>query len=182
MIKEIKITPKFSTREIIDTTIRKDWFIFQNDAFTLGSKVQAYMQNYINKNRKRQGGTGNLANSINLHTEASAGLGRIFWGVGDISLLNSKAPEWYVVNYGKTTGGIRYIPNYGGFIPGRFRGGDGRPDASQAGKGIEAFDYQPYIAWGMFPKHPIRPIHYIQASRAKLNRDLRRLLNKLKRT
>lgn len=180
MIKSIKITPRFHTREIINSTIRKDWFIFQAQAMVLGERAHKYIQNYVNKNRKRTGGTGNLASSINFHKEAGAGLGRIFWGVGDLSLLNAKAPEWYVVNYGKTVGGVKYIPNWGNFVPGRFSGGDGRPQASQAGKGRDSFNYAPNSGSGMFPKHSIRPMHYIQSTRAKVTRDIRILLTKLK--
>ena len=182
MLKVVRITPRFSTREIIDTTIRKDWFIFQDALVDTGEKLHQYMRDYINKNRKRAGGTGNLANSVNFYKEAGAGLGRVFWGIGDISLLNAKAPEWYVINYGKTTSGQSYIPNYGNFVPGFFFGGDGRPKAEYAGKGKESFIHAPGFAdKGMYPKHPIRPMHYIETTKIKLNRSINAILNKLRR-
>jgi len=176
------ITPKFNTRQIIDSTIRKDWFIFQSEAMDMGQSLHAYMQSYINSNRKRQGGTGNLANSINFSKKAGAGLGTIWWGIGHIPTLQSRAPYWYVVNYGKTVGGRPYIPNYGNFVPGKFSGGDGRPNAGMRGKGVESFRYASGSGMGMNPKSPIRPINYIQSTQHKLNIDLRALLNRLKRS
>lgn len=181
MIKSITITPKFHTREIAITTFRKDWIRLQAEAFIIGEKAHRYIQNYINKNRKRTGGTGNLSNTINFYVEAGAGTGRVFWGIGDLSILNIKAKEWYVVNYGKTVGGIRYIPNYGKFIPGVFGAGDGRPKSEYAGKGVESFHKIPYSGYGMMAKHAIRPMHYIQATRHKVTRDLRLMFLKLKR-
>jgi len=179
MIKSIKITPRFHTREIINSTIGKDWGRFSKEAMILGKNTHNYMRKYINKKRKRSGGTGNLANSVNFYMDAGS-KGRIFWGVGDLSILNARAKEWYVVNYGKTVGGIKYIPYWGKFCPGYFRGGDGRPKASQAGKGREGFSKTNYMGMGMFPKNAIRPMHYIQATRHKLTRDIRIMLTKIK--
>ena len=177
---QMKITPRFSAREIIDYTIKRDWFQFQAEAMAMGQSLHAYMQSFINSNRKRQGGSGNLANSINFNKEAGAGLGRIWWGIGHIPTLQSRAPYWYVVNYGKTVSGRPYIPNYGNFVPGKFSGGDGRPDASMRGKGVESFKYASGSGMGMYPKSPIRPINYIQATRHKLTMDIRALLARLK--
>ena len=181
MIEGMKITPRFSAREIIDSTIKRDWFQFQAEAMNMGQSIHAYMQSYINSNRKRRGGSGNLAHSINFDKKAGAGLGRIWWGIGHIPTLQTRAPYWYVVNYGKTVGGRPYVPNYGNFVPGRFSGGDGRPQSSMRGKGVESFTYASDSGMGMFPQSPIRPINYIQATRHKLDIDLRVILNNLKR-
>ena len=181
MIRRITITPRFNTREIINSTIRKDWFIFQAEAMNLGEKAHRYIQNYVNKNRKRTGGTGNLSRQINFDKLAGAGLGKIFWGIGDLNILNARAPEWYVVNYGKTVGGTKYIPFWGALIPGYFQGGDGRPKAEHAGKGRETFKRSASKDIMMSAKHPIRPMHYIQSTRAKVTRDMRILLMKLSR-
>jgi len=179
---QMKITPRFSVREIIDSTIGKDWFRFQAEAMALGQSLHAYMQSFINSNRKRQGGSGNLAKSINFDKKAGAGLGRIWWGIGHIPTLQSRAPYWYVVNYGKTVSGRPYIPNYGNFVPGRFSGGDGRPQASMRGKGVESFRYAPDSGMGMNPRSPIRPMNFIQSTRHKLNIDLRAILDRLRRS
>lgn len=179
---KMQITPRFHTREIMLDTLQKDWFILQAGAMEIGQKLHKYIQSYVNSHRKREGGTGNLAKSINFESKAGAGMGMISWGIGNINLLNTNAPYWYVVNYGKTVGGAPYIPNHGNFVPGYFRGGDGRPRAEMTGKGKESFVYEPNSGKGMFPKTPIRPMNYIQATRAKLTRDVRLLLNKFKRT
>ncbi len=181
MPAKMQITPKFNVREIMQDTLGKFWFEFQLQAFALGKKTQHYMRHYINNNRKRQGGSGNLAKSINFDSKAGSGLGRVEWGVGYIPNLQTRAPYWYVVNYGKTISGKPYVPFHGNFVPGRFSGGDGRPKSEYAGKGVESFIYQPNSGKGMFPKSPIRPINYIQATRHKMNMGLRAILLKLNR-
>ncbi len=130
---------------------------------------------------KTRGATsGKLANAIKIwrdpNTEA-----QIHWGIGDINKLQQQVPYWYVVNYGKTTRGQPYIPNFGNFVPGFFLGGDGRPIADLAGKGKERFGKLKYSGSGMFPKTAIRPINFIEKTRFKLNQEIQKLLNKLKR-
>ena len=173
---QMKITPIFNTQEIMLTTIKKDWDWFNASAIAIGYQLHAYIQSYVNSNRKRTGGTGNLAKSINFEPMAGAGTGMISWGIGNINNLNASAPYWYVVNYGKTVSGRPYIPNNGNFVPGRFRGGDGRPQASMRGKGVESFHYAPGSGMGMYPKRAIRPMNYISATRARLTREIALLL------
>ena len=173
---QMKITPHFSTQEIMLTTIKKDWFAFQAKAMITGQQLHSYIQSYVNSHRRRTGGTGNLAKSINFEPMAGAGTGMISWGIGNINNLNASAPYWYVVNYGKMISGAPYIPGHGNFIPGRFRGGDGRPRTEMSGKGVEGFAYEPNSGRGMYPKKAIRPMNYIQATRAKLTRDIALLL------
>lgn len=173
------ISPRFDVNEIVNESIKRNWFEFQEKALELGQDVEQYMQNYINAHRKRTGGTGNLAKLMKLEVLSTAPA-RIEWGIGDINVLNQQAPYWYVVNYGKTTSGQKYIPNYGNFVPGKYRGGDGRPDASQRGRGTEGFQYQ-RGAWGMYPSSPIRPMHYISVASAHLKRKLRSILTSISR-
>lgn len=176
---QMKITPKFNIREIMDDTIKKDWFQFQEKAFFLGEKLRRYMQAYINSHRRRSGGSGNLANSINFDKMSRPGT--VGWGIGHIPTLMNRAPYWYVVNYGKTVSGKPYVPNYGGFVPGKFRGGDGRPKSEYAGKGVERFDYQSGAGSGMWPAHAIRPMNYIQATMIKLDKSFKALILTLRR-
>jgi len=180
MTKVWRITPRFHEREIVNDIIHKNWDSLSAEVMKLGKTTHDYMQKYINKNRKRSGGTGNLANSVNFFLDAGS-KSHVFWGVGDLDILNARAKEWYVVNYGKTVAGIKYIPYWGNFAPGYFRGGDGRPKAKSAGKGREGFSKTNYMGMGMFPKNPIRPMHYIQTTRAKLTRDLRILFTKIRK-
>lgn len=181
----VKINPEFNVREIIDSTITKDWKKFQANAFEMGKKLRRYMQTYINTHRHRTGGTGNLAETINFDFKLT--LGSIFWGIGDVEELNKYASYWYVVNYGTYYGSNeRFIPGKkkGGapkFVPGRFGAGAGNPpNSAMKGKGTESFTYNPNGGSGMFPG-PIRPINYIQASQSKFKRNLTSLLNRLKR-
>ncbi len=167
----MNITPRFSVQEIIDTTIKKDWFRFQESAFRLGVRMHAYMIGYINKNRNRRGG-GNLAKSINFESHAGAGLGMVSWGIGNITKLASDAPYWYWANYGGQ------IPGGGAWRPAMF--GDGRADASYRGKGVSTATAFKTIGGGNIPS-PARPINYIQATRARLDVDLMAILAALKR-
>ena len=163
-------TPKFSTQEIMDSTINKDWFIFQADAFELGQKLTAYMQNYINTNRKRPG-TGNLANAIQFYGKTGAGY--IEWGIGKLSILNRRAKYWYVLNFGATTTGKRFVPPA---TTGNFEGSP--PNSSLIGRGTQRFFHDSGMMYYMQPKVPIRPINYIQASQHKLGQELSKLLAK----
>jgi len=174
---QMKITPRFSIREIMTDTIRKDWFRFQNFAFESGKSLAIYMQNYINSRRKRRRGTGNLADAITFETFATAPA-RVGWGIGNISVLNAKAKYWYVVNYGKMVSGQAFIPARGKFVPGSFEGD--APKSALRG-GVQHFNYHDGSNMGMYPKSPIRPINYIQASRAKFNRELSLLIAKIRK-
>jgi len=184
----IKIIPKFRTRTIINKTIRRYWNKYQIEAVKMGEKLHKDIVSYVNANaKKRSGNTGNLARSINFEFSTLGKGGTIFWGIGNLNLLNQNAPQWYVLNYGKTVAGIRYIPNYGNFVPGYFS--DGRPQSSKRGAGKASFYYRPNEAsadrpgdiGGMYPKTPITPINYIQFGQQGLARRARYLLAKLKR-
>lgn len=169
---KMTITPRFDTQEIINTTIKKDWFEFQNEAFNLGEIIRNYMQAYINTHRHRRGGTGRLAKSITF--KGLTGAGFVSWGIGNISRLPA---YWYVINYGKMVTGGEFIPARGKFVPGSFEGN--RPISSLKG-GVQRFNYKDGSGFGMKPGIPVRPINYIQATRAKLDIDMNILLAKFK--
>lgn len=166
----VKITPIFSTKEIVSSTIRKSWFEYQYRAFLLGDQIHKYMQSFINSHRRRAGGSGNLARSINLRK--STGVGYIFWGIGDIGLLMAKAPYWYVTNFGKKITGELFVPpaSTGSF-------GGNPPISTMRGKGTEKWTHPG--KYFMRPKTAVRPINYIQASRHKLDIAFNKLLSKL---
>ena len=177
----MQVKHNFSARKLHDETLGKFWIEFQKSAtLALPRLILSYMQNTINSGRKREGGTGKLAKSMDIWRDPNT-VGQIHWGIGSINKLNNEVPYWYVINYGKTIGGQAYIPNYGNFVPGSFRGGDGHPRADLIGKGTEHFDYGTGSKTGMFPKSSIRPINYIEKTRFKLNQEIKKLLNKLKR-
>jgi len=169
------VTPKFSAMRIVDEVIRKQWFTFQAEAYELGLRAHAFIQNYINANHKRRGATGKLAKSITFDVSAGAGTGQIFWGIGLISELE---PYWYVINYGKMITGEPFVPAKGAFIPGSFEGR--RAHTALAG-GVEKFNYRDGSNFGMTAKRPVRPMHYIEATRATINAELRLLIANLKR-
>ncbi len=177
----VKITPKFNVREIIDTTIRKDWFLFQLEAMKLGFVTKRFMKKYININRKRSGGTGNLARTIKMKKISNIP-GVVGWGIGFIPTLNKKAPYWYVLNYGATTSGEKFIPP-----PSRGHFDGSRPNSSLRGKGKDRWrsgvesTLGESLGYLMIPKTPIRPINYIDASDFHFQIKLINLFQKLKR-
>lgn len=174
---KLKITPRFSTREIMDDTIRKHWTNFQYRAVIVGAKLTHYMRHYITSNRKRAGGTGNLARAIKF--EKTIGAGVFSWGIGNINLLNSQAKYWYVVNYGKKVSGELFVPGGRKYRPIGFT--DGRADSSKRGQGTaKAISFKKIAGGGDPIPSVIRPINYIQATRHQLNKEIRLLLAKLK--
>ena len=63
-------------------------------------------------------------------------------------------------------------------MPGSFEGN--RPDPALVG-GVQKFNKGDGTGFGMYPKTPVRPMNYIQATRARLNANLRSLILRLKR-
>jgi len=176
-----KCVPKFRTREIINSTITKDWDYFQEKAINLGKKLHKDMRGYINTHRQRDGGTGHLAKTINFDKKAGAVLDRIWWGIGNLDKLNAEAKYWYVINNGKKTDGSEFIPGGGKFVPGFFGSGN-LPDANQKGKGKESFTKTKGkgLKIGIRPG-VIRPMNYIEYTSAKLDKEIHKLLQSLKR-
>jgi len=173
----MKITPRFSARNIFNETIKRDWFIFQNEVFEFGIKLRDYIQNYINTRRRRRGGSGNLASSISFESFSTAPA-QVGWGIGNINVLNQKAKYWYVVNYGAMVGGQPYVPNRGRYVPGSF---EGTPADPALKGGVQKFNYSDGSNFGMFPKSPIRPLNYIQAGRRRMDIGIRAIITRLKK-
>lgn len=182
MITKVTITPKFNVHRWAKTKLNKDWMKFQDRALVLGQKIHAYMIGYIVSHRKRAqsphlDGTLPLEKSIKLHILATAPA-RVSWGIGHIPSLQTQSPYWYVLNYGKTVSGRRFIPGNGKGVPGYFQP-SGRPDANKS-NGREPFIYSPGT-FVMYPKNPIRPINYIESTQFKLGNEFRKILATLKR-
>ncbi len=171
MINRIKITPRFSANQIIEQDLNKSWAELEVHFFQAGHSLLKYMRHYINSNRKRSGGTGNLAKAIDIKIFSTTG--QISWGIGHIPTLQSRAPYWYVLNYGKTISGKRFVPGMGKAVPGYFGGGN-RPDSSKKGAGTEHFSY----ARNTFLIYPgaIRPINYIESSEHMLKVHINTIL------
>jgi len=121
-------------------------------------------------------GTLPLEKSIKLHILATAPA-IISWGIGHIPSLQAQSPYWYVLNYGKTITGSRFIPARGKGVPGYFQP-SGAPSANKR-NGREPFIYSPGT-FMMYPKQAIRPINYIESTQFRLSNDFRILLATLK--
>lgn len=182
MISRITITPKFNVHQWAKTKLDTDWLTFQNRALMLGQRMQSYMIGYIMGHKKRAqsphlDGTLPLETSIKFHIIATAPA-MISWGIGHIPSIQAQSPHWYVINYGKTVSGGRFIPNRGQAVPGYFQP-SGKPQANKR-NGREPFIYSPGT-FVMYPKQAIRPLNYIQASQFKLGNEFRILLASLKK-
>lgn len=182
MITKVTITPKFNVHRWARAKLNTEWMEFQNRALILGQKTQKYMIEYIASHRKRAqsphlDGTLPLGKSIKFHILATAPA-KIAWGIGHLPSLQAQSPHWYVINYGKTISGKRFIPAGGKGVPGFFQP-SGKPDANKR-NGSESFIYSP-STFMMYPKRAIRPINYIESTQFKLGNDFRILLATLKR-
>jgi len=183
MAYKIKMTPAFNTREIIKTTLQRDWFEFQLHAHNTGKTLLHYMQSFINSNRKRSGGKGTLSKAMTLTILSTTG--KIHWGLGHIPTLNQRAkgfggnPYWYVVNYGKKVTGEAFIPGGGKYRPIMFT--DGPADSSKRGRGTARVTKVKKITGDEPRPSVIRPMHYVEATYKTLIAHVRLLLTRFKR-
>ena len=185
MIKRVKLTPIFDTKEIMNTTLQKDWFEFQNHALQTGKALLHYMQSFINANRKRSGGKGTLARAMDFYIIDTKA--KVHWGIGHIPSLNQRAkgfggrPYWYVVNYGKKATGEAFIPGGGRYRPYMFT--DGPADPSKRGAGTSKATGFKRITGSNEPKPSvIRPMNYIEATYHQLLSHINALLARFKRS
>ena len=160
----VSITPNFDSKIIYNEFIEKNWFEFQSALFDAGNTMLSYMQQYITSKVKGES-TGNLVRSIKLYQEAGAGTASVSWGIGLISEMNALAPYWHIID----VGGSGFKGDYH-FVPGFFNG--------------NKFVYNPMIAEGKsLPsgvKGIIKPMHYVDATRLQLDREIQRIIQSLK--
>lgn len=175
MNKSFEIIPKFDEKILVNDVIKKEWFLFQAGALSIGKRLHSYMRRYINNNRHRNSGTGKLARSINFEIH-STGMGRLEWAIGNINQL---VPYWHVIATGKTVSGQRFRPGGGQYRPATFTDGDA--DSSLRGKGnAKATGFIP-IGGGKKPSY-VRPIPFISVTSIKLSYELENLIARLARS
>jgi hypothetical protein len=173
MITKMVITPKFNVHQWARTNLSRDWFEMQDVLVEMGRKLHTYMINYIQTHRKRSISGGNSITKVIQFHLLSTGPARIDWGIGDIKLLQSLTPYWYVLNYGKTIDGRRFIPGGEKWRPVRF--GDNPADPELRGHGTQRATVFAPIGNGRTPS-PIRPINYIQSTQFRMGNEIRRIL------
>ena len=178
MALNVRMTPRFNVTEIMNTTLKQDWFEFQEHAHSTGKALLSYMQSYIASNHKRKGGTGKLAGAMEMHTFSTTA--KIHWGIGHIPTLNRRVkgwgnhPYWYVVNYGKKTNGQDFIPGGGQYRPVMFE--DGPADPSKRGRGTFRVTKVKKIVGDEPVPSVIRPMNYIEATQKMLETHVKNLL------
>lgn len=179
----VKITPKFDLHSWTKRKIGEMWFQTQNEVEEMGKRLHNHMITYIATKKKRgqsphADGTISLEKSITL--ERIGGTAMLGFGIGNIKKMQKQSPHWYVLNYGCTVFGQRYIPNYGKFIPGSFGAGYGQPPYKEKrGTGKETF-YHGVGNWGMKAKTPIHAINYIESTKHRMGIEVAKLFAKLK--
>lgn len=153
LIKGTKGTSPKNLNKKLDKFIKSN----SDEQLRIGANTLNFMKSFIRNNVKREGSTGNLENSITLVVPDPTSKSAVY--IGDKDKMSSQAPYWYVVNYGKTTKGGKFIPppNYGIF-------GQGTPP--QPGVGTEQWTHlgakAKKFADFIIPK-TFTPINYIQA-------------------
>ena len=179
------VKPTFDIHRWTRKKLTYFWGEAQREVEIMGINLHKFMITYIATHKKRgqsphADGTISLEKSIKI--ERIDGVGQAKWGfgIGNISILRKVSPHFYVLNYGCTIFGEKYIPNYGDYIPGSFGAGFGQPPyAEKRGVGKETF-YHGVGNWGIKAKTPITPINYIESSKLKLNSEVLKMLTKLK--
>lgn len=173
MISRVTITPKLDVVQWSRKNLQRDWFEFQAKVYNLASITHNYIRNYISTHAKRKPITGNLVNAIDL--KIFSGPASIGFGIGNMEILQSKAPYWYVVNFGKKVTGEQFSPGGGQWRPVRF--GNSPADPQLRGKGRQKATVFAPIGNGQIPSF-IRPMNYIQATVFQFNRALRAIMPK----
>jgi len=139
----------------------------------LGSEIHTFMTSFIKSNLKRPGSTGNLIRSISYR--GWTGVDNFGFEIGDISVLNSQAPYWKVIN----DGGVVPPVSFGMFVP-----GDPQPSPSafRQGRWFESEGGEEFgHGWKMTPKRAIPAMNYIEQSHHLLRIKLASILRKAKR-
>jgi len=158
----VEITPRFDVRAIVREAIEIPFVTLEGDITDLAGTMLAYLQTYINSHSQKSH-TGNLANSMKIDYFSQKGgeLPSRGWGIGHKLYLEVFAPYWYLINYG----GSCFKGDYH-FVPGFFDG--------------KIFKYNPMIAEGKsLPsgvKGYIIPMHYIEASKDELDRQINQII------
>lgn len=167
--------PIFNAKEIVDEFIGKHWIEVETEITLLGEEILSYMQQFITSRIHRDGSTGNLVKSINIEYWANKGVESPFagWGIGKMSDMDKEAPYWYLINYG----GMSFVANFGMGIGGSFNGEAPDPMKAGSGVGTQRFGAGNFV---MFPKSPILPMGYIEASRLELDKNINLIIQKLK--
>ena len=162
----ISITPKFNVAEIYLDSVKIPFVKLEGELTDLADTMLAYLQTYINSHSKGEH-TGNLAKSMKIEYSSQKGgeSPSMGWGIGHMLYLDVFAPYWHIINYG----GSGFKGDYH-FVPGFFEGGK--------------FKYNPMMAEGKsLPsgvKGIIKPMNYIEESRAELDRQIQRIITSLK--
>lgn len=162
------------------TKLTRDfWLEAQAELYQLGQDTLNFMCDTIRNNTKRLGSTGNLINNISFNWYSSGFT--CGFAIGDIEVLNQRAPYWHWLNFGIALSG-RSIPppNRGFFASGLGLSGEwGKP--RQRGQGeewIHTGDRRDYL---LFPKKPIRAVNFIENSNHFLENGLEKFLKLLEK-
>lgn len=170
---KVTFTPKFDSKIIYYESIVKPSAWLSSLFYELGDTIFAYMQEYISSRIRREGKTGNLANSIKLYHFPSKELGVTEWGIGFIPEMSAQAPYWALINFG----GLTPIAREGRGVSGYFGLGDA-PDPTKRGTGVGTQRFtQARNKFFMRPTSPIKPMNYIESSRFRTELEINRIIS-----
>lgn len=167
---------KLNSHEWVRKKISEDWFELQEESYNLYNKTKDYMINYIFYHKKRSPSSNNLEQVIDKNSEfvGVAGTAQVSFGIGEINVLNNEAKYWYVLNYGKTVSGERFLPGGGQYKPVRF--GSSLPDKDLIGPGKGNQTATKFTKGSV--KSFISPINYIEATLHFFGQELGHIIPK----
>lgn len=108
-----KVTVKINDKNFIRQQIPIIVNLAERQIEAIARETEKVIQAFITGSIKRDGSTGNLANSFTTVRIIGG------FGVGDIDFLNKQAPQWHWVNYGVAQSGRRIPPKSRGSFSGK---------------------------------------------------------------
>lgn len=163
--------PSALTVADIPIQVRKTVDNIQGLMFSLANKTRAMMVDIITSRKKRMGSANRLEDAIQVENDPN----NKTVGIGNLQLLETQAPYWYLINYGgmvapkaQVVGGWFQYDSWTVPVPAQAGTGAGR------GKFIQQRNTHLMIV-----RNPIAGINYIQKANAFLIRALKTELSKV---
>lgn len=160
-----KVTVKINDKNFIKQQFPIILNLAERQIEAIARETERVIQSHITDSIKRDGSTGNLANSFTTLKIIGG------WGVGDIDFLNKQAPQWYWVNYGIAQSGRRIPPKSRGSFAGK---------APSPGGGKSRWNQSSNGQFLINPKKAIEAKNYIQKTLSEVDKIISSVVRTIK--